>query len=130
MRWLHGAPPGKTFLPARGTDARARSRILRSDEILEGFEPKPQIVKEANLLASRMARLARCIYKAGGWFLIENLEASLMWKFPPLVSLASLPWVSLFTGDQCALGGFYTKPIGWLSNAPCMVECRVQEVPA
>ena len=111
VRWLHGAPPCKTFSRARRTDAFARSRILRSDEVPEGFEPKLQIVKEANLLASRMARLARCIYKAGGWFSIENPEASLMWKFSPLVSLASLPGVSLFTGDQCALGGFYTKPI-------------------
>ena len=33
--------------------------------------------------------------------------------------------VSLFTGDQCALGGFYTKPIGWLSNAPWLnVVCK------
>ena len=48
-----------------------------------------------------------------------------MWKFSPLVSLASLPGVSLFTGDQCALGGFYTKPIGWLSNAPWLnVVCK------
>ena len=61
VRWLHGAPPCKTFSRARRTDAHARSRILRSDEVLEGFEPKRQIGKEANLLASRMARLARCI---------------------------------------------------------------------
>ena len=108
VRWLHGAPPCNTFSRARRTNAFARSRILRSDEVLEGSEPKPQIVKEANLLASRMARLARCIYKTGGWFSIENPEARLMWKFSPLVSLASLPGVSLFTGDQCALGGFYT----------------------
>ena len=40
-----------------------------------------------------------------------------MWKFSPLVSLATLPGVKLFKGDQCALGGFYTKPTGWLSNA-------------
>ena len=39
------------------------------------------------------------VYKAGGWFSIGNLEASFMWKFSPLVSLASLPGVSLFTGD-------------------------------
>ena len=72
-----------------------------------------------------MARLARCIYKAGGWFSIENPEASLMWKFSPLVSLASLPGVSLFTGDQCALGGCCTKPTGWLSNAPRLnVVCK------
>ena len=116
VRWLHGAPPCKTFSRARRTDALARSRILRSDEVPEGFDPKPQIVKEANLLASRMARLARCIYKAGGWFSIENPEASLMWKFSPLVSLASLP------GSRCSraisahwgvstpnrLGGFQT----------------------
>ena len=125
IRWLHGAPPCKTFSRARRSDKLARARVLRSDEVPEGFEPKPQIVKEANLLASRMARLARCVYKAGGWFSIENPEASLMWKFSPLVSLASLPGVSLLTGDQCALGGFYTKPTGWLSNAPWLnVVCK------
>ena len=48
-----------------------------------------------------------------------------MWKFSPLVSLAQLPGVSLFKGDQCALGGFYTKPTGWLSNATWLnVVCR------
>ena len=83
IRWLHGAPPCKTFSRARRSDKLARARVLRSDEVPEGFEPKPLIVKEANLLASRMARLARCIYKAGGWFSIENPEASLMWKFSP-----------------------------------------------
>ena len=62
VRWLHVAPPCKTFSRARRTDAHTRSRILHSDEVLEGFEPKLQIVKEASLLASRMARLARCIY--------------------------------------------------------------------
>ena len=61
VRWLHGAPPCKTFSQARRTDAQARSRILRSEEILEGFAPQLRIVKEANLLASRTARLARCI---------------------------------------------------------------------
>ena len=106
VRWLHGAPPCETFSRARRTDAHARFRILRSDEILEGFAPQLQIFKEANFLASRMARLARCVYKAGGWFSIENLEASLMWKLSPLVGLASLPGVSLFTGNQCALGDF------------------------
>ena len=52
-------------------------------------------LKLLNLLASRMARLARFILKAGRWFSIENPEASLMWKFSPLVSLASLP------GSRC-----------------------------
>ena len=48
-----------------------------------------------------------------------------MWKFSPLVGLASLPGVSLFTGDPCALGGFSTKPVGWLSNAPWLnVVCK------
>ena len=47
VRWLHGAPSWGTFSRARRTDAFARSRILRSDEVLEGFEPKHQIVKEA-----------------------------------------------------------------------------------
>ena len=125
VRWLHGASPCKTFSRARRTDAYARSRILRSDEAPTGFAPQPRIVKEANLLASRMARLARFVYKVGGRFSIENPEASLMWKFSPLVSLAGLPGVSLFTGDQCALGGFHTKPIGWLANAPWLnVVCK------
>ena len=100
MRWLHGAPPCKTFSRVRRTDALARSRILRSDEVPEGFDPKPQIVKEANLLASRMARLARCIYKAGGLFSIENLEASLMWK-PPEGQRSTL-----WKGDTDAQGGY------------------------
>ena len=87
-----------------------------------------KIVKEANLLASRMARLARCIYKAVGWFSIGNSEPSLMWKFSPLVSLASLPGVSLFTGDQCALGGFLHQA-HWVAFKRPVVECRVQEAP-
>ena len=125
VRWLHGAPPCETFSRARRTDAHARSRILRSDEVSEGFEPKHRIVKEANLLASRMARLARCVYKAEGWFSVGNPEASLMWKFSPLANLANFRGVSLFMGDQCALGGFYAKPIGWLSNAPWLnVMCK------
>ena len=125
IRWLHGGPPCKTFSRARRSDRFAFAKKLRSDEVPEGFEPKPFKVREANLLATRMARLARCAYKAGGWFTIENPEESLMWKFSPLVSLAKLPGVSLFKGDQCVLGGFYTKPTGWLSNAPWMkVVCR------
>ena len=125
IRWLHGAPPCKTFSRARRSDRFAFSKKLRSDDVPAGFEPKPFKVREANLLATRMARLARCAYKAGGWFSIENPEESLMWKFSPLVSLAQLPGVSLYKGDQCALGGIYQKPTGWLSNAPWMnVVCR------
>ena len=42
------------------------------------------------------------------------------WRVSPI-----FPGVSLFTGDQCALGGSCTKPIGWLSNAPWLnVVCK------
>ena len=125
IRWLHGGPPCKTFSRARRSDKFAKARILRSDRFPEGLKPRPYKVIEANLLASRMARLARCIYKAGGWFSIENPEESLMWKFAPLASLAKLEGVELFKGDQCALGGIYKKPTGWLSNAPWFsVVCK------
>ena len=72
VRWLHLAPPCKTFSRARRRDRWARVWKLRPASKPEGLDPKPKIVREANLLASRSAQLANLQYKTGGWFSIEN----------------------------------------------------------
>ena len=72
VRWLHLAPPCKTFSRARRRDRWAKVKKLRSATKPQGFEPKPRLVREANLLASRSAQLSRLQYKANGWFSIEK----------------------------------------------------------
>lgn len=118
IRWLHLAPPCKTFSRARRRDRWAKVRRLRSASKPEGFEPKPKLVRDANLLAARSAQLATLQYKTGGWFSIENPWSSFIWLYKPLVRLSKLPGVRLSPGDQCMFGGEYCKPTGWLSNAP------------
>eukprot|EP00972_Heterocapsa_arctica_P016481 2431969-Heterocapsa_arctica.AAC.1 len=74
IRWLHGGPPCKTFTMARRSDRFGTARILRSVDLPEGIPPLSQRVRDANVLATRMARLARVVHKAGGFFTIENPE--------------------------------------------------------
>lgn len=59
VRWLHAAPPSKTFSRARRRDKYAKARQLRSVQCPDGIEPKTWRVKEANVLASRAAQLSR-----------------------------------------------------------------------
>ena len=72
VRWLHTAPPCKTFSKARRRDRFAKARQLRSVQHPAGLEPKSWRVKEANLLASRAAQLSLLQWKVGGWFSMEN----------------------------------------------------------
>ena len=125
VRWLHGGPPCKTFTKARRRDRHGSARVLRSAAEPLGFKSQaghrlPRRVEEANELARRMAKLAKIQHKAGGWFTIENPERSFIWEIPAFVDLAALPGVARRSGDQCALGGVYTKPTSWLTNAEWM----------
>ena len=118
VRWLHAAPPCKTFSRARRSDGLMRLKRLRSEEHPEGLEPKSELVKEANLLAGRAAQLALLQYKAGGAFTLENPETSLIWKYKPVQRLLKLEGVKLYSGDQCEFNGEYKKPTSWLGWAP------------
>jgi len=118
VRWLHLAPPCKTFSRARRRDRWAKVKKLRSATKPQGFEPKPRLVREANLLASRSAQLSRLQYKVNGWFSIENPASSYIWLYKPLAELAKLDGVRCVYGDQCMFGCEYRKPTGWLTNAP------------
>ena len=120
VRWLHTAPPCKTFSRARRRDQYAKARQLRSAQRPEGLEPKTWRVKEANVLASRAAQLSLLQWKVGGWFSLENPENSYIWLYGPVKRLLQLEGVKLFKGDQCAYMGEFVKPTGWLSNAPFM----------
>lgn len=84
VRWLHLAPPCKTFSRARRRDRFAKVKKLRSTSCPAGFEPRPAVVREANLLASRSAQLARIQLKVNGWFSIENPASSLLWLYRPV----------------------------------------------
>ena len=68
VRWLHLAPPCKTFSRARRRDGLARVKKLRSVQHPEGFKPHTKLVAEANKLASRSAQLCGLQWKAGGVF--------------------------------------------------------------
>lgn len=107
VRWLHLAPPCKTFSKARRRDRFARVKQLRSRQCPEGCNPKPAIVREANLLASRSAQLAKIQLRANGWFSIENPASSLLWLYKPIQLLAKQTGVKVVTGDQCLCGGEY-----------------------
>ena len=126
VRWLHLAPPCKTFSKARKRDKWAKVRKLRSRAKPDGLEPKTPLVREANLLASRSAQLATIQLKAGGWFSIENPATSYIWLYKPLVRLAKLDRVQLLEGDQCMFGGEYRKPTGWLTNSPHLSRIAVK----
>jgi hypothetical protein len=72
IRWLHLAPPCKTFSRTRRRDRYGTVKILRSNEKQAGLEPIPAKVREDNLLMQRSAVLSRAMIRAGGWFSIEN----------------------------------------------------------
>lgn len=120
VRWVHFAPPCKTFSRARRRDRIAKARVLRSRNKPEGFDPKPALVKEANLLASRSAQLALLQWKSGGIFSIENPESSFLWCYKPVKDLRNLESVQMICGDQCRFAGEYVKPTGWLTNGSFM----------
>ena len=67
VRWLHGGPPGKTFSRARRSDEHGSAKVLRSERYPQGL---PHVhddrVAEGNRLASRFARLAATVQRAGG----------------------------------------------------------------
>ena len=114
VRWLHGGPPYKTFSRARrGQD------ILRSEEYPKGLPHKrlDTNLKEGNEHARRIAKLAKTIHRAGGFWSIENPEHSFIWWLPSFRALANLPRVVCFTGDQCVHGSEYQKGTAWLTNA-------------
>ena len=117
IRWLHLAPPCRTFTRARRSDRIARVRKLRSHSKPEGFDTTNPLVKEANLLAARSAQLAALQHKAGGWFSIENPLTSYIWLFKPMKRLTSFPEIFRVEGDQCRFGGEYVKPTCWLTNS-------------
>ena len=117
IRWLHLAPPCRTFTRARRSDRIARVRKLRSHSKPEGFDTTNPLVKEANLLAARSAQLAALQHKAGGWFSIENPLTSFIWLLKPLKRLTLFPGIFSVEGDQCRFGGEYVKPTCWLTNS-------------
>ena len=118
VRWLHCAPPCKTFSRARRSDRWGSAKILRSTEQPMGFDMWDRQVTEANTIAKFTARLCRTQLRAGGWFSVENPETSILWDTPCMKALRALPEVSLRCGDQCKLGASWRKPTGWLTNAP------------
>jgi hypothetical protein len=80
VRWMHGAPPCKTFSRARRRDRYGSAAILRSDQFPQGLPGKRnRLVVEGNLLAMRYAKIVRCVHRAGGWWSLENPARSFMW---------------------------------------------------
>ena len=127
VRWIHFAPPCKTYSNARRTDRHGSVKVLRTHKQPLGIDPpgkRPWSVMEANLLTSRTMKLARLQLRAGGFFSIENPLESIMWSVPDMVRLAKVHGVQAFDGEQCIGGGPYRKPTRWLSNAPWMVVLR------
>ena len=118
IRWLHMAPPCRSFSRARRRDRWARVRKLRSHSKPEGLEPKNALVMEANLLAARTAQLATLQHKVNGWFSIENPANSFIWLLKSMTRVAKNQTVNKVVGDQCMFGGEYVKPTLWLTNAP------------
>jgi hypothetical protein len=120
VRWLHAAPPCRTFTKARRTDRFGSAPVLRSSEVPEG-EPEVELqVANANELMRRTAVLAKACIRAGAWFSIENPERSYAWDFSPIKSLAELPGVLKFIGSQCVFGCEYRKNTTWLTNVNWM----------
>ena len=66
VRWLHCAPPCKTFSRARRSDRWGSAKILRSTEQPMGFDKWNWQVAEANALTKFTARLCRTQLRAGG----------------------------------------------------------------
>ena len=57
IRWVHLAPPCKTFSRARRRDRHAKARVLRTRTFPGGLWPRSKLVQEANVLASRSAQV-------------------------------------------------------------------------
>eukprot|EP00974_Lingulodinium_polyedra_P026887 2592257-Lingulodinium_polyedra.AAC.1 len=95
---------------ARRVGRFGKARILRTRRRVLGIPPVGQKVKDANVLALRVARLARIVVKAGGWASVENPARSLLWQVPAYVALARIPGMRLVQGDQCLFGNVYRKP--------------------
>ena len=114
------APPCATFSRARRSDRWARLKPLRSKRFPAGLptEKNNQRVNIANELARRCARLANIQVQAGGWVSIENPVDSLIWCLPAYKQLLKV--LVKVVGDQCAFGGLWRKPTGWLTNAQWM----------
>ena len=121
IRWLHGGPPCKTFSRARRRDQHGYAPTLRSTAFPAGLPGiTNRFLWEGNILATRFAKIATCVHRAGGWWSLEQPEKSFMWLYKPVLELSRLPGAAWICGDQCCLGGEYMKPTGWLSNAPFM----------
>jgi hypothetical protein len=128
-RWLHGAPPCKTFSRARRNDMVANVRCLRTEERPQGFGSEATDV--ANKLALRMLELARGQMKRGEFFSIENPFSSLMWKLKQYVKLAGEENVRMVRVHQCMAGSMHKKETGVLTNAPWIVDllCDIESRP-
>ena len=121
IRWLHAAPPCKTFSRARRNDCFAKARTLRTPAEPAGVRILgriPMHVQEANVLATRTAKLCKAQMRANGFFSVENPECSFVWDLPCFKQIASCRGCRLYCGDQCCFGGLYKKASAWLSNAP------------
>ena len=123
VRWLHGSPPCKTF-----SRIRSGHDILRSEKYPKGIPDKhlDTTHKDGNEHARRIAKLAKTIHKAGGFWSIENPEHSLIWWLPNFRALANLPGVVCYTGDQCVHGSEYQNGTAWLTNAKFLEFLQVR----
>ena len=118
VRWLHMTPPGKTFLRSYRKDRHRKVCKLRSFQFPGGLHPRSNLVRGANLLASRSAQLGALQMKANGWFSLKNPAASYIWQYQPVKRLSSNPKVKLiFAGCGMYLGK-RVQSTGWLTNAP------------
>ena len=115
-KWVHGAPPCKTFSAARRNDDIAKVKILRTEERPQGFGG--EATETANKLASRMLEMARGQMERGDFFSIENPLSSLMWQLKSYIKLAAEDGVRMVTIHQCMLGSSHKKATGVLTNAP------------
>ena len=91
VRWLHLAPPCRTFVLARRADRFGSVVQLRSHEFPEGLHPHPTQVQVANLLMTRAAKLAKTCLRAGAWFSIENQRGAIPGVSNPLRVLQGFP---------------------------------------
>ena len=117
VRWLHLAPPCRTFSRARRTDRFGAVQPLRSSQFPGGIPPISEEVLEANHLMKTAARLSKACIRAGAWFSVENPARSFAWSFGPMAALSALPGVFSYVGAQCRFGCEYRKETRWLTNA-------------
>ena len=128
-KWVHGAPPCKTFSTARRVDKFASVKCLRTEERPQGFGCEATDV--ANKLAMRMLEIARGQMTRGDFFSIENPFSSLIWKLKPYVKLAGEEGVRLARVHQCMAGSIHRKETGVLTNAPWIGDllCDIERRP-